>query len=150
MKVLRLLLLFAATAASLPAADDTVIAAVRAADDERVAAILAADRPRLAAVFSDELHYAHSNGKIENKAAFIETLAGRQLIYESAEYVRRNFLSAGPGTVLMEGRALFKVSRGPERSLLDLNFLAVWRLENGRWRFLAWQSSRNPPSAPAK
>jgi hypothetical protein len=35
----------------------------------------------------------------------------------------------------------------------DLNFLAVWRQEKGKWRFLAWQSCKNPPSGtivPAK
>ena len=27
--------------------------------------------------------------------------------------------------------------------------LAVWREEKGQWRFLAWQSNKVPPPAPA-
>ncbi len=147
----RILLLLALLAGRLNAAEDIQIATVRAADDERIAAMLAADPVRLAALLSDQLHYAHSNGVIDTKASFIESLAGKHVVYESAEYVQRDFLPAGPGVMLMKGRARFKVGRGAERNLLDLNFLAVWREEGGHWRFLAWQSARNPPPvAPGK
>jgi len=147
----RLLLLLALLAGRLPAAEDAMIATVRAADDERVAAMLAADYVRLSALLSDQLHYAHSNGSIDTKTSFIESLTGKHVVYESAEYVQRDFIPAGAGVMLMKGRARFKVGRGAERNLLDLNFLAVWREENGHWRFLAWQSCRNPPpAAPGK
>lgn len=148
----RFLLLLALLAGRLHATEDTRITAVRAADDERIAAMLAADPARLAAILSDGLHYAHSSGSIDTKASFIESLAGRHVVYESAEYVQRDFIPAGSGVMLMKGRARFKAGRaGAERNLLDLNFLAVWREEDGRWRFLAWQSARNPPpAAPGK
>ena len=42
------------------------------------------------------------------------------------------------------------VSTASGKQQNDLNFLAVWREENGKWRFLAWQSCRNPPAADAK
>jgi hypothetical protein len=149
MKILRFLLLFAATVVSLPAADDAVIAAVRAADDERVAATLVADRARLKAVFSDELHYAHSNGKIDTKASYVDSIIHKTSVYASFDYVRRDFLRVADDIVLMPGRACINAGTAAQMNLLDLNFLAVWRLENGKWRFLAWQSSRNPPPAPA-
>jgi hypothetical protein len=31
-----------------------------------------------------------------------------------------------------------------------ISFLAVWRLEQGEWKFLAWQSCKIPPAVPAK
>jgi hypothetical protein len=31
-----------------------------------------------------------------------------------------------------------------------ISFLAVWRLEQGEWKFLAWQSCKVPPAAPAR
>lgn len=124
------------------------LAALRAADDERVAAVLAADRTRLEAIISDDLYYAHSNGTIDTKASFIESLTSRRSVYKSVEYTQHRFIPAGPGVVVMAGRALIRAG-GPDRqNLLDLNFLAVWREERGKWRFLAWQSCRNAP-APA-
>ncbi len=130
----------------LSRAQDAQFAPLRAADDERVAAIIAADPARLDAILSDDLHYAHSNGVTDTKAAFIESLTSRRAIYKSFEYTRHRFIAAGPGVVLMTGRALVRVDGTGGERLLDLNFLAVWREEGGRWRFLAWQSNRNPPT----
>lgn len=123
------------------------LAALRAADNERVAAIIAADPARLDEILSADLHYAHSNGAIDTKTSFIESLTSRRSVYKSFEYVQPRFIPAGPGVVLMTGRALIRAGGAAQQNLLDLNFLAVWRNEGGKWRFLAWQSSRNPPPA---
>lgn len=143
----RLLFLLALLSNRLPAAEDALIAAVRAADDERLAATRAADPARLDAIFSDALRYAHSNGKVDDKASFVQSLTSRKIIYESFDYQERAFTAAAPGVVLMTGRVIARAISAGQPLILDLNFLAVWREEGGRWRFLAWQSSRNPPPA---
>ena len=149
--LLRLLPLLALAFVSLHAADDPAIAAARAADDERVAATQAASRDRLAAIYSDELHYAHSSGKVDRKASQIEGIVTGPSLYERIEYPERTFLPIAPGILLMKGRALFHMKSKSDggRLVNDLNFLAVWREENGKWRFLAWQSCKNPPPATA-
>lgn len=157
--LLRFIPLLALLFVSLRAADapaksgttgDKLIAAVTAADDERVAASMAADRPRLEAIFSDELRYAHSSGKVDTKASYVDSIASHHSVYASYDYQNRSFLPAGPGIVLMSGRVLINAGTPEQKNLLDLNFLAVWREENGQWRFLAWQSCKNPPAAVAK
>ncbi len=145
-----LALWFVLTLALSARADEAgVIAAVRAADDERVAATIAADPARLDAVYADQLHYAHSNGVIDTKASFVESLTSGRSDYLAIDYVQRDFTPAGPGIVLMKGRALVRLVSSEGTRLIDLNFLAVWREESGRWRFLAWQSCRNPAASPA-
>ena len=131
-----------------PAINASVLAAVAAADDDRQAATIAGDRARLDAIFSDELRYAHSSGKIDSKASYVESLVTRGTVYESFDYVERSFRPVAPGIVLMTGRVLIHSRNGEQKVALDLNFLAVWREENGRWRFVAWQSCRNPPASP--
>lgn len=151
--LLHLLALFAFTVACLPAAEDKAIAGARAADDERLAATKAADPKRLDAIFSNDLHYAHSSGKIDTKASYMQSLVSRNTIYESFDYKDRKFTVAGPGIVLMTGRVLINATANGEKVSNDLNILAVWREEGGKWRFLAWQSCKNPPApatAPAK
>lgn len=143
----RLLLLLSFAAVSLSAAEDKLIAAVRAADDERLAATQSGDPARLDAIFSDQLHYAHSSGKVDTKASYMKSLVSRATVYESFEYQTRNFTPAGPGIVLMTGRVAIRASNNGQKVNNDLNFLAVWREENGKWRFLAWQSCKNPPPA---
>jgi hypothetical protein len=128
--------------------DAPTLAAVTAADDERVAASIAKDKARLDAIFSDELHYAHSNGAIDTKASYVDSIVAGRSVYEAYEYKSRTFMPAAPGVVLMKGRAIIHSRNASGPNLIDLNFLAVWRNENGKWRFLAWQSCRNPAPAP--
>ncbi len=131
----------------LGAPELAVVATVRAADDERVAATLAADPARLAAIYSDQLHYAHSNGTIDSKESFMESLTSGRTDYQAIDYPEREFLPIAPGIVLMKGRAMIRLGGKETPRLIDLNYLAVWRQEDGRWRFLAWQSCRNPEAA---
>jgi hypothetical protein len=145
---LRFLLLFFLAFARLRGADEKIMAAVRAADDERVAAVKAGDGTRLDAIFSDELRYAHSSGHVDNKASYMKALTSHSTVYETYDYQERNFTPAAPGIMLMTGRVLIHSRSGDKTNDLDLNFLSVWREENGAWRFLAWQSCKNPPPLP--
>jgi len=129
-------------------AEEAPLAAVEAADDARMAAMKAPDRDKLSAIFSDDLRYAHSNGVVDTKASFIEVLLKGTTKYQEVNYVERNFTIPKPGIALMTGSAKFKIGTEAGNIEPTLAFLAVWRLEDGKWRFLAWQSCKLP--APAK
>ena len=146
---LCLILLSLAAVLIARAGDDAVLAAVRAADDERVAATLAADPARMDAIFSEQLHYAHSSGKIDTKKSYVDSLLARSTVYTGYEYKQRDFLVAAPDITLMTAHVIIKAGAPTAQNTNDLNILAVWRKEGGKWRFLAWQSCKNPPAAPA-
>jgi hypothetical protein len=134
----------------LAPAETQLISAVRAADDERVGAILAADRARLDAILSDQLRYTHSNGSVDTKQTFIEALVTRGTVYETCDYLLRDFHPASADIVLMTGRMNLKARSTAGSFASEVSLLGVWRLEDGRWRFLAWQSAKlTPPPAPA-
>jgi len=135
--------------ASLQAADDPQLANLRAADDERVGAMIAADRARLDAILSDDLHYAHSSGKVDTKASLTDTIVSGRTKYEIIKYETRNFTFPAPGIALMSGRAHVKVGNATGGMDAALSLLAVWREEKGHWRFLAWQSCKLPAPEPA-
>jgi hypothetical protein len=121
--------------------------ALKSADKARVEAMQSGNREQLSSVFSDELRYAHSNGIVDSKASFIETLSTGKTKYTGYDYEERNFSFPAPGIALMTGRAHIKAEAAG--ALMDsvLSFLAVWREEQGQWRFLAWQSCRIPSAA---
>jgi hypothetical protein len=149
MKTLLTTLICLVTVISFAA--DAEQAALQAADDARVAAMKAPDRDKLSAIFSDELRYSHSTGVVDTKNSFIEVLLKGTTKYQEINYVERNFTFPAPGIALMTGSAKLKI--GTEAGPIEptLAFLAVWRLEGGQWRFLAWQSCKlTPPAAPAK
>ncbi len=120
--------------------------AVLAADDARIAAMRAPDRGALEEVFSDDLHYAHSNGVVDTKTSFIEILTSGTTKYLGYDHQERRATLAAPGVAVVSGRARIQAeSKGAQMDSV-LSYLAVWRLEEGKWRFLAWQSCRLPPA----
>jgi hypothetical protein len=148
-KLPRWLPLLALLFAPLLAADENPdFTAVRQADDARVAATKAGDRAALEAIFSDSLNYAHSSGAVNDKQTYINAIVGGKTKYAAITFENRKFTAAGPGVVLITGHETLVEVKGGKSDTLVLNFLGVWHLENGAWRFLAWQSNRlNKPAA---
>lgn len=126
-------------------ADDAQLAALKAADKARVEAVLSGDKGKLEAILSDELRYAHSSGAVDTKQSFIDAVTSGTMKYTAIDYDEQNFTMSAPTIALMNGRVHLKVG-AMEASM---SFLAVWRNENGQWRFLAWQSCKLPAPAPA-
>ncbi|HWA10993.1 MAG TPA: nuclear transport factor 2 family protein [Opitutaceae bacterium] len=149
MKTLPRLLLLSCLLLAPAFAADSLTDALKRADDARIAATLAADKAGLEAALSADLHYVHSSGRTDTKASYIEMLVGHTSVYDSYQYLERTFVPAGPGVALMYGRARIATHNSDHKTEHDLNFLAVWRQENGAWHFLAWQSCENPPATAA-
>ena len=130
--------------------DHPELARVTAADDARVAAMLAPTREKLDALLSPELRYAHSNGQVDTKAALIGSLTDGSAKYSKYDYQQRTFTFPSPGLALMAGRFDVKAVVKGNAAESTISYLAVWRLEQGAWKFLAWQSCKVPPAPPAK
>jgi predicted neuraminidase len=119
--------------------------AVTAADDARVAAFKAPTAGKLTAILSNELHYAHSTGAVDTKTSMIEALTAGKTKYLGFDYEQREFNFPAPQIALMTGRVRVQAATAETTVESVLSFLAVWRLEEGQWRFLAWQSCKIPP-----
>ena len=70
----------------LRAAEDPKMIALRTADDARVAAMLHPTAAALDTVLSPDLHYAHSNGKVDSKASLTTSLLNGEAKYISYKY----------------------------------------------------------------
>lgn len=138
------LLTFAALADESPA-----FVAVRAADQERIAATIARDTDRLAAVLSQDLHYTNADGRVQTKPQFLAAVRESSARYLAVEPRDVKLLSVDDGAVTMTGRAHILADDQGRRVQLVLQFLAVWREENGHWRLLAYQSTPASAVRPA-
>jgi hypothetical protein len=145
------LLSFSALAllAPLRAADDPRTAKLATADDERVAAMKSVDQGKLGKILSDDLRYAHSSGVVDTKNSLTESLVSGRVKYVGYDNEERTFTFPAPGIALMMGRTRIQADGPAGRMDSVLGFLAVWREEQGQWRFLAWQSCKLPPPVPA-
>ena len=145
---MKLLLVFLWLAAPLCAFSDdsSSLTALRSADDSRVEAMRSPEVGKLDAILSDALRYAHSTGAVDTKASFMDLLLSGKSKYLNFDYQERNFTFPAPSIALMTGRATVKLASPTGEIDVLLSFLAVWREENGHWRFLAWQSCKLPPT----
>lgn len=139
-------LLVAAFASAADDASTSALAALRVADDARVAAMLSPNKPALEAVLSDELRYAHSNGKVDTKASLTASLLAGEAKYLSYKYSERTFTFPAPDLALMTGRLEVQAVVDGVSMTTGIGYLAVWRREQGKWKFLAWQSCKIPPA----
>ena len=129
------------------AAEHPELARVTAADDARVAAMLGPTREKLESVLSPDLRYAHSNGQVDTRESLIASLTDGSATYAKYAYQERSFTFPAPGIALMAGRFDVKAVVKGNAAESTISFLAVWRLEKGGWKFLAWQSCKIPPAA---
>jgi hypothetical protein len=130
--------------------EDPKSTALTAADDARVAAMLKPNKAALDAVLSDDLRYAHSNGKVDTKASLTASLLGGEAKYVRYKYTERTFKFPAPDVATMAGRLEVQAIVDGVSMTTGISYLAVWRLEKGQWKFLAWQSCKIPPATPAK
>jgi hypothetical protein len=147
---MRTLLIALLAAVTCSAADHPELARVTAANDARVAAMLAPTREKLEAVLSPDLRYTHSNGQIDSKATLIDSLLDGSAKYMKYDFHECSFTFPAPGIALMAGRFDVKAVVKGNAAESTISFLAVWRLEKGEWKFLAWQSCKVPPATPSK
>lgn len=118
--------------------------AVTAADDARVASFLKPNAQRLGNILSEQLHYAHSTGVVDTKSTLIQLLTSGQTRYLAIDYQQRDCTFPVPDIAVLTGRVRIQAEATGARVDNLLRFLAVWRKENGQWRFHAWQSCKIP------
>ncbi len=126
---------------SLRAAVPPVIAAVQA-DQARIKAMMAGDATALGALLSDQLRFAHSDGRVESKVDYVKNLLAGDTAYADVKTSEVETKQIAPDVVFILGAQQMRKRLGPDWSDVNLRYLAVWRNESGVWRLVAWQSAR--------
>ncbi|HXR33516.1 MAG TPA: nuclear transport factor 2 family protein [Verrucomicrobiae bacterium] len=127
---------------------DSAEAAVRAAETARTTALIHADLPALDKLMAEDVTYVHASGKMDTKSSYLDALRSGQLRYISWQLKKLNVRVSGE-TAVLDGVYLvrandFRVQHDP----IDITvfFLTVYARRDGRWRQIAWQSTKAPPS----
>lgn len=127
------------------AADDTGVVLLKGAEIARFHANVNADAVALGKLLDDGLEYVHSNGDIDTKAQFIESLTSGKRDYVSTvpeiESVRI-FGNVG----VIRGKARVTVADAGTSRDLHIGYTDVWLWKDGRWQMTAWRSARLPDS----
>lgn len=126
-----------------PVMGQAAVAEVLALEERRFGAMVAKDTAALADLFADELSYTHSNASVDTKASFLAAIDARRFDYRSVTCSDRTSVVVGD-TALLTGRAQIEVVAGGREVHLDARFTVTYVRRDGRWQFLAWQSTSIP------
>lgn len=107
----------------------------------RFAAMIAQDVAALEPMLAEELNYCHSNGEVETKPQFLETIRSGRLRYEALD-VKGLDVRLYDDIAVLTGRAMARVQTAGQTRELDLRFTDAYVKRQGRWQLIAWQSTR--------
>lgn len=128
---------WAAAAGAAEPSGDT--AAVAKASEALRGAMVAGDKKALTALVYDQLSYGHSDGHLDTKTSFIDSLAGKNA-FKSLALSDQTIEVVGNNAIV---RHVFDgVNNMPDgtTTTAHIKVLQVWKKEKGAWRLLARQS----------
>lgn len=125
------------------AKDDVREAALRKAEIARFDAQVNADAKVLGELLDDALEYVHSNGVVDSKTSFIESLTSGTRDYIATTANLESVRIFGD-VALIRGTAKIVVNEGGKPLDLELGYTDVWLWKNGKWQMTAWRSARMP------
>jgi hypothetical protein len=116
--------------------------AVNDAMSQLSAAMIAGDAQKMKALTADTLTYGHSSGRVQDQAAFIDTIASGQTRYKRIDLSNTVTTVTGDNAVV---RDHFSGTTESARKLAEVDFdvLLVWQKQNGVWKLLARQGYKH-------
>ena len=136
--------LWRSSAAVAESADE---AAVAQAVEALRKAIFGQEKAQLEALCAEQLSYGHSDGRVENKAQFINGVMTRKAILKSLTLSEHTIAIVGVDAIARHTWASESETDGKPTST-KVGVLQVWQKQGGAWKLLARQSVR-PPQAQA-
>lgn len=138
--------------ASIPSAGSQVEKQVMAAEQARTAALDRSDVPALEQIMADDVTYIHASGKADTKKSYLDAIRSGQLHYISWQPKDLHVRAVGDGAVIDGEYAVRVTDSRVQPTPFDINIfiLTVYARRNGRWQQIAWQSTRDVATSPAK
>jgi ketosteroid isomerase-like protein len=116
---------------------------IKQAEKEWASAVVKKDYAVLDRVLADDLAYTHSNGRLDSKADYIESLRNGKQTYDAAEHQSIDVRLISKDVALVRARLrMTAASAGQTATPADFSVLRVYQLKNGRWQMVGHQSAR--------
>jgi ketosteroid isomerase-like protein len=119
--------------------------ALIAAEYARRAAIVRDDADALEAGMADHFHYAHINGMVEDRAAFLMRIRAKVVRTPRTEATDLN-VTLRDGYALLTGKSYieFAWTTHENSGFVETLFTSVWEKHDGRWQISAYASTPLP------
>jgi ketosteroid isomerase-like protein len=101
-------------------------------------ALLKADKAQLERLSSEQLSYGHSDGRVQNKAEFIDGVITRKATVKSINFPDLKVAVAGDAAIARHLYESESETDGKPNSV-KIGALEVWQKQGGNWKLLARQ-----------
>lgn len=128
-------------APGLPA-DEAPTAIVARLETDRFAAQQRADTGALERLLAPDLSYAHSSGKVDTRASFIDSIRTTAIHYAVIEPPEDQGIRVYDSTAVVTGHCRMTVGPPGQEQKIHLRYTDVWVKRAGAWQMVAWQSTR--------
>lgn len=125
----------------------SITAQAQSKDEKEVAAAVAnlrqgmidGNKNLLDQVTSADLTYGHSNGKLEDKATFIQVLASGENDFVTMDVSDQTIKILG-NTAIVRHNFFAETNNGGTPATTKLGVLLVWQKQQGKWKLIARQA----------
>ena len=101
-------------------------------------ALLKADKAQLERLSAEQLSYGHSDGRVQNKAEFIDGVMTRKATVKSINFPDLKIAVAGDAAIARHLYESESETDGKSNSV-RIGTLQVWQKQGGNWKLLARQ-----------
>jgi Domain of unknown function (DUF4440) len=101
-------------------------------------ALLKADKAQLERLSADQLSYGHSDGRVQNKAEFVDGVMTRKAIVKSINFPELKVALAGDAAISRHIYESESETDGKPNNV-RIGTLEVWQKQGGNWKLLARQ-----------
>jgi ketosteroid isomerase-like protein len=102
-------------------------------------AVLDADKTNLDKVLAAELSYGHSNGKVEDKATFIDSYVSGKYDFVTLDLSEETIKIIG-NTAIVRHKLKGETNDGGKAGSANLGVMLVWIQRQGAWKLVARQA----------
>ena len=130
-----------------------VATGVMAAEEARTTAMDHSDVAALERIMADDITYIHASGKVDTKKSYLDAIRSGQLHYISWTPINLQVRLVGNDGAAISGEYAVRVTDSrvqPNPFDINIFILTVYARRDGRWQQIAWQSTRDTATSPAK
>ena len=110
------------------------------AERKRYSAQIACDIQVMEELIHSELIYIHSNGCIDSKESYIDSIKSGRVKYRSMSFSKEVVRIYG-FIGIINGVANFEVTVGNVESSVQVAFHSIWSGASGELKFISWQAT---------
>jgi ketosteroid isomerase-like protein len=104
--------------------------------DALSAAIIAADQKALESITMNEIVYAHSDGRVQDKKTFVDALVSGKSAFTKIQLSDQKITFIGD-MVFVSNHMSADIAPSGKPDHVELNIFYVWKKEGNNWKLLA-------------